>query len=59
MNFVKVAMMSAVFAGSLIVGYTPPTQAQAFAGAEWVCYYDRATLKLLYCQWETSDATVD
>lgn len=27
-------------------------QDQGEVGKEWVCYYDRVTYELLYCQWE-------
>ena len=26
--------------------------AEIVSEKEWVCYYDRATYQLLYCQWE-------
>ena len=58
MKFVKVGLMSLAFATSMGAASAFSTPALAFSGPEWVCYYDRVTFKLLYCQWETNDETV-
>lgn len=54
MKAIRTALLALALTTPMIAvsGVAQANDAAALREAEWVCYYDRETYQIKYCQWE-------